>query len=69
MEPFRLKRLADRSDEALIAEIQRVAAIVPGKVMTRRDFEQHSRRQFKHYRQTFRFLASWSSCRRACSSI
>jgi hypothetical protein len=43
MQPFQLKRLSDYSDEALIAEMQRVAAIVPGEVLTRREFEKHSR--------------------------
>lgn len=43
MEPFQLKRLSDHSNEALIAEMKRVAAIVPAKVLTGREFTKHSR--------------------------
>jgi hypothetical protein len=58
MEPFRLTRLSDRSDEALIAEMQRVAAIVPGSVLTRREFEQHSRVSTSAVRSRF---GSWQA--------
>lgn len=40
---FRLNRLSDYTDEALLSELRRVAAIVPTGPLTRVVFEQHSR--------------------------
>ena len=43
MDSFQLKRLSDRSDESLIREIQRVAALIPAGVITLAEFSKHSR--------------------------
>lgn len=61
MTTFELHRLASRDDEAIIAEIRRVAALIPGKYLTTTAFDTHSRvasstlrRRFGGWREVLR---------------
>jgi hypothetical protein len=59
MECFRLNRLSDRSDEALIAEMQRVAAIVSHGILTKSEFAKHARVNVTTLQNHF---GSWKEC-------
>jgi hypothetical protein len=59
MEPFRLNRLSERSDEALVAEIRRVAAIMRGESLTKQRFQKHAR---VHPTTLCKRFGSWKEC-------
>jgi hypothetical protein len=52
MESFELSRLLDYGDEALLAELRRVAAVVPG-ALTREAFHRHSKASPSVYQRRF----------------
>ncbi len=56
--PFEMDRLLSYDDAALIAEMKRVAALVPGPTLTRAEFERFSRACPDVYRSHF---GSWRS--------
>jgi hypothetical protein len=61
MAKFEIPWLEDSSDEAVLEEIRRVAALEPDRRLTRRGFDSHSRIKSKAVRERF---GSWSEATR-----
>jgi 5-methylcytosine-specific restriction endonuclease McrA len=66
MAKFEITWLDDRSDEALLTEIRRVAALVANRRLTVREFDSHSRIKSTAVRERF---GSWSEATRRASLI